>query len=95
MDRLEYKLQRSVKMYLDGRKDCWYLETHGEPKGTPDLIVCCQGQFFAFELKREYMKGYGTTDTQEYTLADIRRAGGKTYVVRSVLEVKGHLPPKE
>lgn len=47
--------------------------------GVPDIIVCYRGQFLAVECKAGYNK---PTLLQEKEMADIRRAGGATLVIR-------------
>ena len=47
-------------------------------RGVPDLLMCYQGRMIAWELKTDI----GTPDPlQEYTLANIRRAGGTARIV--------------
>jgi Holliday junction resolvase len=44
----------------------------GVPAGTPDLIACIAGRFYAIEVKRP---GEKPTALQEYRLAQWRKAG--------------------
>ena len=53
-------------------------------KGTPDILACIKGKFFAFELKVE---NNDTSDIQKYRLKKIRESGGHGYVIRSVNEL--------
>lgn len=48
--------------------------------GTPDLIICCNGWFVAWELKKD--DSSKPTKLQEYTLNKIQKAGGVAVVVR-------------
>jgi hypothetical protein len=50
----------------------------GSIVGIPDLLICCNGRFFAWELKVGSNKA---TKIQEHTLHQIRRAGGDATVV--------------
>lgn len=53
--------------------------------GTPDVLACVNGRFYAFELKAED----GTVSKiQLYRLQQIRSAGGVAAVVTSLQEVK-------
>ncbi len=56
--------------------------------GIPDLLVCLDGMFVGVELKTDKGK---TSKIQDYTLAKIAAAGGKTAVARSVEEVREFL----
>jgi hypothetical protein len=47
-------------------------------RGTPDRLICLKGIFVALELKIES----GVVDTlQLYKLVEIKKAGGKSFVV--------------
>ena len=77
-----------IKEYLKSVEGLFFYKEHGGQYGTgglPDLIVCYQGHFVAFEVKNEKGK---TTVLQEITLRQIRKAGGTAVVVRSMEEVK-------
>jgi Holliday junction resolvase len=52
--------------------------------GMPDLLVCMQGRFIAFEVKQP---GKKPTLIQAATLAAIQRAGGHAAVVTSLDEM--------
>jgi len=57
------------------------LRTHGgafQQKGTPDIIGCAHGQFFAIEAKRTANEK--ASPAQEYTLNKFNRAGGTVFV---------------
>lgn len=49
----------------------------GSIGGIPDLIICCSGYFFAWELKTTSK----VTKLQEHTLGEITKANGYAYVV--------------
>ncbi|MBI5643242.1 MAG: hypothetical protein HY954_07180 [Deltaproteobacteria bacterium] len=53
--------------------------------GIPDLIICKEGVFYAIELKVGSNKA---TPIQSYVLRQIRFAGGRAAVCRSVEDVK-------
>ena len=52
----------------------------------PDVIVCYEGRFIAFEIKRP---GGKVSQLQGYNMERIREAGGRAYVVFDVDTVKG------
>lgn len=84
----ESEIIAAVKGYLKSVDNCFFWKEHGAQfgqAGIPDIIVCLEGRFVAFEVKAE--KGR-TTILQEVTLRRIRNAGGTAEVVRSVKEVK-------
>ena len=56
--------------------------------GSPDVICCLDGRFFAFEVKTPEGR---VTRLQEQTIHRIKIAGGHAYVVRSVEDVKAVL----
>lgn len=57
------------------------VRTHGgafQQKGTPDVLGCAHGYFFAIEAKRSAREE--PTVTQIYNLKKFSQAGGKTFV---------------
>lgn len=67
----------------------WHMKTHGSQigrAGIPDLIVCYQGQFFAFEVKKPVVGR--ATRLQLLEIERIQRADGIAHVVTSALEMK-------
>lgn len=57
------------------------LRTHGgsfQLKGTPDVLGCAHGRFFAIEAKRSAREK--PSPAQKYVLEKFRQAGGKTFV---------------
>lgn len=75
MIKPEKKLQDNAIAYLKGR-GIYYLNLYGDGrsgKGKPDLIVCINGRFVAFELK------VGANDMQDDQVIHkirIERSGG-------------------
>jgi len=85
---LERGITARIMGYLRGLPRCFAWKTHGGMYGTagiPDIIVCLDGRFLAFEVKTEKGK---LTKLQEATIAKINAANGKAYKVTSVDEVK-------
>lgn len=78
MTKPETKLQEKAIEYLKKNK-IYYINQFGNgwaSKGAPDLTVCINGRFVAFELK------YGENDLQEDQKIHrlrIRRSGGLHY----------------
>lgn len=57
------------------------LRTHGgsfQQKGTPDVLGCAHGMFFAIEAKRSAKEK--PSAAQLYNLKKFREAGGTTFV---------------
>lgn len=57
------------------------LRTHGgsfQQKGTPDVLGCAHGHFFAIEAKRTAKDQPSTA--QKYTLKKFSQAGGRVFV---------------
>lgn len=75
MTKPEKKLQDKAISYLKGR-GIYYLNLYGDGfsgKGKPDLIVCINGRFVAFELK---VGANDMQDDQRIHKARIERSGG-------------------
>ncbi len=76
----EKEFENCVKDFLRIEK-CWFLKTWSngiQKKGTPDLLVCCNGYFVAVEVKAES----GTpTKLQIAKLRQIRKANGFSFVL--------------
>ena len=82
---LEASIVRSITSMLK-KRGAWFLKVHGGPfqrPGVPDILVCLNGFFYAFEVKRP---GEKATPTQEREIEAIRKAGGLAVVVTSVEE---------
>ena len=87
MSKPEKRLQDKAIRYLKGR-GIYYLNLFGDGysgKGKPDLIVCINGQFVAFELK------VGANDMQDDQIIHkirIERSGGLHFSPYSFEEFK-------
>jgi hypothetical protein len=57
------------------------------PKGLPDIVVVAGGLFYALEVKRSNPKTYQSKD-QKIFEADVKKHGGKYFVVRSIEDVQ-------
>ena len=86
----ETKLKNQVIDYL--RRDlpsAWFYKSADRfTAGIPDLIICKEGMFYAVELKVNSNKA---TPIQEYVMREIRKAGGRVKVCRSVEEVRNFI----
>ncbi len=84
----EADIVRAILRYLKTVPGCFAWKEHGGMYGTagiPDVICCCGGRFYGFEVKTEVGR---PTKLQEATIRKIRAAGGTALVVRSVDEVR-------
>ena len=78
MTKPEKKLQDNCIKYLES-KGIYYLNLYGDGfsgKGKPDLLVCLNGLFVAFELK---VGENDLQDDQKIHRIRIRRSGGLHY----------------
>jgi hypothetical protein len=85
---LEKDIANSILKYLKTLPECFVWKEHGGMYGTsgiPDIIVCYQGKFVAFEVKTPSGK---LTTLQEITLQKINDAKGNVYKVTLLQEVK-------
>ncbi len=87
MATLESSLKETCLAYLKKRyPDVWVVKISDRwISGIPDLIVCNNGRFMAFELKAE--RGV-VSRIQQATIERIRKAGGFAAVIRSLDELK-------
>lgn len=87
--RLKEKVLAMVKKEF---RDAWVYKTSDRWKsGIPDVLVCRKGRFYAAELKVGNNKA---TRLQLYVLKQIKRAGGRVAVCRSVDQVRNLLNNK-
>lgn len=85
MTKPEKKLQDKAIEYLK-RKGIYHLNLFGDGwsgKGKPDLIVCINGRFVAFELK---VGENDLQDDQKIHRIRIRRSGGQHFAPYSLEE---------
>lgn len=86
---------KSIKAWIDAKKisPTSFTWKHGagvyNQNGLPDLMMVCDGQFFAFEVKRPYIGK--ATILQEATIEKINAAGGHAAVVSYPSEIKAML----
>ena len=66
---------------LNALPGVYAIRTHGgsfQQKGTPDVLGCAHGRFFAIEAKRSAKEK--PTAAQIYNLKKFRKAGGSTFI---------------
>ena len=62
----------------------WFIKEAGAVRGIPDLVICVNGFFVVWELKRsraEAEKQTGRIVLQRYTLTRVERANGRGRIV--------------
>lgn len=87
----EADIVRAILRYLKTVDQCFSWKEHGGMYGTagiPDIICCCRGRFYGFEVKTETGK---PTGLQEAAIRKINEAGGTAAIVRSVDDVRSIL----
>ena len=85
---LEKDIANQILHYLKTVPGCFAWKTHGSMYGVaglPDIILCLNGRFVAFEVKTASGK---LTKLQEITIQRINDANGKAFKVTSLEEVK-------
>ena len=89
MESSEKRLKEKVLAMLKREYgDAWVYKTADRWKsGIPDLLICRKGFLFAAELKIGNRKGRGFK-LQLHVLEQIKRAGGRVAVCRSVDQVR-------
>ena len=85
----EGKVKKKVKEYLKSICAWYYMPvSNGMGRsGCPDILVCFNGRFMAFETKAPG-KINNVTPNQQREIDEIIRANGLAYVVDSVDQVK-------
>lgn len=76
----EAEVVRRQMAVLNALPGVYCLRTHGgsfQQKGTPDIMGCAHGHFFAIEAKKTAREKPSTA--QQYNLKKFRQAGGKTF----------------
>lgn len=84
MTQGESRLSRRIAHAVRERGG-FVFKVHGGPTmmvGLPDLVICYRGRYIALETKMP--EGKGPSPAQRLRIHQIRRAGGLSYVVRSV-----------
>jgi len=87
MTQRESKLSRNIQAELR-LHGAWCIKIHGSefmPAGTPDIIGCYRGQFFAFETKLPEKRS-NTSLVQQRMIQKILAAGGHAQVVCTIRE---------
>lgn len=82
---LEKNLQSKCIKYLKDKK-IYYVNKYGDGrtgKGTPDLLVCLNGRFVAFELK---VGKNGLQDDQVIRKKQIEKSGGLVFSPTTINE---------
>ncbi len=85
----EGKVKKKVKEYLKSIGAWYYMPvSNGMGRsGCPDILVCLDGHFMAFETKA-LGKINNVTANQKREIDEIRRANGVAHVVDCVEQVK-------
>jgi len=85
--RLQQKIRRSLEKDFGG----FWVKIWGGPfqqAGIPDLIGCCEGHFFAFEVKTPK----GKPSALQLDIIDkIKKAGGVAAVITTYEEARVHV----
>lgn len=71
----EKNFENKVKKFLDD-EGCYFIKTHGDrfsKKGTPDLLINCNGFFIGCELKAPNGKA---SELQKHHIQLIKNSGG-------------------
>lgn len=82
----EKTIENKIKKYLRD-KGAYCVKYHGNQfsqVGVADLLVCYKGRFLAIEIKNETGK---TSPLQDVNIELVRKAGGISFVARSVEDV--------
>lgn len=77
----ESDIVRAMLKTLNSLPQVYALRTHGssfQQKGTPDILGCAHGRFFAIEAKRTAKEQ--PTPAQKYNLRKFNQAQGTTFV---------------
>lgn len=77
----EAEVVRLMLATLNAIDGVYAIRTHGgafQQKGTPDVLGCAHGRFFAIEAKRSAKEK--PSQAQKYNMKKFREAGGTTFV---------------
>lgn len=83
----EQTIQAKIKKYLESQGAYVVKVVRANRAGVPDILVCLRGKFVALEVKTPKTKG-NVSELQDFNLRKISEAGGFSYVVTSVEDVK-------
>lgn len=76
---------RDVVPWLKELPDCyWFIKEAKGVRGIPDLVICINGKFAAWELKKsraEAKKKTGRIALQKYNLKRVKDSGGHGRIV--------------
>lgn len=89
MSQRESRLSSNILKAMRA-KGAFCFKVHGNEHmmvGLPDLMVCYEGHFIAMETKLPEKRS-NTSVKQEYVMEQIRKAGGRAFVVCSVTEAE-------
>jgi Holliday junction resolvase len=77
----EAEVVRRMLDRLNAIDGVYAIRTHGgsfQQKGTPDVLGCAHGRFFAIEAKKSAKEK--PSKAQQYNMKKFRAAGGVTFV---------------
>jgi hypothetical protein len=77
-------IPRLEKLFKAGYPLYWFIKEAGSIRGIPDLVICANGSFLVWELKRsasEAGKTSGRIALQLYTLSRVHRSNGRGRIV--------------
>ena len=83
----EKSIENKIKAYLKS-VGAYCVKYHGNQfsqVGVADLLVCYKGRFLAIEIKNETGK---TSPLQDVNIELVKKAGGISFVARSVEDVR-------
>lgn len=83
----EQKIQASIIKYLESNGAYVVKVITASKKGVPDILVCYKGKFIGIEVKRPETKT-NVSPLQSYNLKKIEDAGGLSYVLWDINQIK-------
>jgi Holliday junction resolvase len=85
---MESGIQAKIIKYLESEGVYVRKVTITNRNGTPDLLCCRDGEFIAFEVKKNEKAKKEAGELQIWNQKKIQKAGGKAFIVASLDEVK-------
>lgn len=83
--KFQHKItERFDKLIRHGKPLYYFVKEAGSIRGIPDLVLCANGQFMAWEVKtsqEEARRSSGRIVLQKYTVDRIQRAHGSAMIV--------------